>query len=82
MVIALCGGLGDTDPVARDELTEVLGCEPLDAAVDAAGMFEVPQPLVPTGAGLWVRSGTDTAKVSGWRASLPDRVDSGDIPSQ
>ncbi len=82
MVLALCGGLADSDSVARTDLGEVLGCEPLEAAALAGALLREPHPLVATGAGLWVRSHLETARVSRWRAGLPEQVDTGEIPSQ
>lgn len=81
MVLAACGGLADTDPVARSDLGEVLGCDPLDAAAFTDTLLREPHPLVATGLGLWVRAHLETARVSKWRAGLPERVDTGDIPS-
>lgn len=82
MVLALCGGLAETDPLARRELGEVLGGDPVDAGAFAGRLLSQPHPLVASGAGLWVRADRDNAKVRQWRAGLPEQVDTGDLPSQ
>ena len=82
MVVALCGGLAESDPVAGSELAEVLGADPLAAAGFAEALLARPQPLVSAGAGLWVRPHRETARLSKWRERLPDEVDTGDIPSE
>ena len=82
LVVALCGGLATGDPAAGRELGEALQSDPSDAAAFATALLRAPHPLVGVGAGLWVRSAADTARVAEWRAGLPEQVDTGDIPSQ
>jgi hypothetical protein len=82
MVLAVSGGLAETDAAARSQLGEVLGCDPVDAAAFAGTLLSRPHALVAAGAGLWVRAGVETARVKQWRAGLPEQVDTGDIPSQ
>ncbi|MGH7705057.1 MAG: hypothetical protein ACRENY_04240 [Candidatus Dormibacteria bacterium] len=82
MVVAMCGGLGATDAVARSDLAGVLGADPMAAADFAATLLARPHPLVAAAAGLWVRARFDTAGVRQWSARLPEQVDTGDIPSQ
>jgi hypothetical protein len=82
LVLALCGGLAETDTLARNELAEVLGADPLEAASFAGTLLGRSHPLVAAGAGLWVRSHLDTARVRKWRSGLPEQVDTGDIPTQ
>lgn len=82
MVVALCGGLAEADPVASMELGEALGCDPSEAAAFAGTLLSQPHPLVAAGAGLWVRPRVDTPRAARWRAGLPVQVVTGDIPSQ
>ncbi len=81
MVVALCAAVSG-DEQARGELAEVLGADPVSAAVFAAGLLADPHPLVAAGAGVWVRPARETARIKQWRAGLPAVVDTGDIPAQ
>ncbi|MBO0729352.1 MAG: hypothetical protein J2P57_08845 [Acidimicrobiaceae bacterium] len=82
MVLAVCGGLAKEDAEARSQLAEALRSEPVDAASFTGLLLSQPHPLVAAGAGLWVRSDMDNARVRRWRAGLPEQVDTGAIPSQ
>ena len=81
MVVALCAPLAADEPT-RAELAAVLGADLAAAATFAAELLADPHPLVAMGAGLWVRSADETARVEQWKAALPAVVDTGGIPDQ
>lgn len=67
----------------REALTDVLGCDVDTAARIAAALLEHPHPLVASAAGVWTRPGVQLGPVfDHWRASLPGRVESGDLSGQ
>jgi hypothetical protein len=81
MLVALCATVAGDEQV-RGELAHVLGADPVQAAAFAARLLADPHPLVPAGAGAWVRPARETTRIKRWRAELPAVVDTGDIPSQ
>ncbi|HEX3491349.1 MAG TPA: serpin family protein [Streptosporangiaceae bacterium] len=67
----------------REALADVLGCDVDTAARIAAALLEHPHPLVASAAGVWTRPGIQLGPVfDDWRASLPGRVESGDLRDQ
>ena len=65
-----------------DELVEVLGVQPEDAAKFAAALLEHPHPLVGSGAAVWNRPSVNTPDLALWKANLPRIIETGDIPGQ
>ena len=63
----------------RRELVDVIGCEPEEAAAIAAGLLEVPHPLVAAAAAVWNVAGMGDER---WLSGLPASVERGPIPSQ
>jgi hypothetical protein len=80
IVVALCTPLADGD--ARSELADALGTDPEAAASFALTLLADPHPLVPAGAGLWIRPAVETTRIKQWRGKLAEVVDTGDIPTQ
>lgn len=81
LVVALCGPLA-RDQAIRDELADALGTDPDEAAKLAAELLADPHPVIGAAAGLWSRAGTETPPVRDWRSTLPDRIETGDLPDQ
>jgi hypothetical protein len=79
MLVALCSTLAGEDQL--NGLTAILGAEPGAAANFAAGLLSDPHPLVGAGAAAWVQEAVMTERVRQWRESLPQVVDTGDIPT-
>ncbi len=81
VMVALCAAVAG-DEQAQGELADVLGTDPVPAAVFAAGLLAGPHPLVAAGAGVWVRPTRETTRIRQWLTGLPAVVDTGDIPAQ
>ena len=81
MVVALCAPLA-TERGDREVLAGALGTDPDDAFDLAVDLLDHPHPLVPAAAALWLRAGTETRRLTSWRAALPAAVDTGDLPTQ
>jgi hypothetical protein len=79
MLVALSAPLADENQ--QEELAGTLGAEPAAAAHFAAGLLSDPHPLVAAGAAAWLRGAFTTERVRQWRDSLPEVVDTGDIPT-
>lgn len=80
LLIALCSRLAEGLP--RQQLADVLGVEPEQAANFATLLLGNPHPLVTSGAGIWNRPYVDTERLAAWRTSLHGVIESGDIPEQ
>jgi hypothetical protein len=80
LLLALCGPA--SSGTARDELTEVLGCDVAQAAGLAARMLSTPHPLVAAAAAFWRRGDVGTGALSRWLETLPGQVETGRLPSQ
>lgn len=65
----------------RDELADILGMAPDDAARIAAELLSRPHPLVVSAAAVWNSAALQGA-LADWLDSLPDGLDTGDIPTQ
>ncbi|MFD2767043.1 hypothetical protein [Micromonospora eburnea] len=78
LLLALAGpaATGDT----RTRLTEALGTDVDSAAVAAHALLAAPHPLVAAATALWERE--PFAGLAGWRATLPERTQTGPLPDQ
>ncbi len=77
LLLALCGSATRSDE--RRPLESVLGCDVDEAASVAAGLLEVPHPVVGAAAAVWNMEG---AGDPGRLAGLPASVERGSIPNQ
>lgn len=66
----------------RARLSEVLGIDADIAAELAAALLTNPHPIVASGAAAWWRPGAETQPLLDWLRFLPERVETGDVPSQ
>jgi hypothetical protein len=80
LIVALCSTLATGE--IRDELADLLGAEPSQAAAFASELLQRPHPLVAFGAAVWNRPGSDSTPLDGWKRRLPATVETGDIPAQ
>jgi Serpin (serine protease inhibitor) len=80
LVVALCSSLSSEDK--RAALGEVLGAAPQEARAAASDLISTPHPAVGAAAALWVRTTVSTKLASAWRESLPQALETGDLPSQ
>ena len=80
VLVALCSPLARGS--VRDELVEVLGVEPEQAATFAGLLLEHRHPLVGSGAAVWNRPSVDTWGLEAWKTTLPGIVETGDILGQ
>jgi len=80
LVLALAGEA--TSGEARTDLEGALGCDVATAAAAATALLTRPHPLVGAAAAFWVRPYAVTDALRHWRDSLPEQVETGDIPSQ
>jgi hypothetical protein len=67
----------------RESLTDVLGCDPADAARAAAGMLTDPHPVVASAAAVWTSPAVPLPETFlRWREALPAVVTTGSLPGQ
>ncbi|SCF04791.1 Serpin (serine protease inhibitor) [Micromonospora viridifaciens] len=78
LLLALTGPAATDD--ARTRLEESLGTDVDDAAEAAHALLAAPHPLVAAATALWER--TPFAELAGWRATLPERTQTGPLPDQ
>jgi len=64
----------------RAALEEALGTDVDRAAAAARALLAAPHPLVAAATALWER--TPSAGLAGWRATLPERTQTGPLPDQ
>ncbi|MEU3456518.1 hypothetical protein ABZ671_23395 [Micromonospora sp. NPDC006766] len=78
LLLALTGpaATGDT----RTSLAEALGTDVGSAAAAAHALLAAPHPLVAAATALWER--TPFEELAGWRATLPERTQTGPLPDQ
>ncbi|MBG0567592.1 hypothetical protein [Actinoplanes aureus] len=68
---------------AGDELAEVLGVRPAEAASVASALLTKPHPLVAAATAVWHAEGrVDPRRLEGWRAGLPAATEVGPLPDQ
>jgi hypothetical protein len=81
LVLALCAALADTEQ-EREELRQLLGTEPQEAADFASDLLTQTHPLVGAGAAVWYPSRLETAQIKAWSAELPSSMETGELPTQ
>ncbi|WP_328459707.1 serpin family protein [Actinoplanes sp. NBC_00393] len=68
---------------AGEELGEVLGMAPADAAPVAAALLDKPHPLVAAASAVWYAQGrVDPHRLDAWRGTLPAATTFGPLPDQ
>lgn len=80
LLLAACATAATAED--RRELEDALGCSSLQAADLLVRFLEDPPPALRSGLALWVRNADATPALAQWSATLPTRVERGDIPSQ
>lgn len=81
LLLALAGPAASG--ASRAALSDVLGCDVDTASRLAAGLLAAPHPLVASAAAVWTAPGAPlTRAFYDWRAALPGRVETGNLPDQ
>ncbi len=80
LLLAACAAGADGEN--RHELEEALGCSAEEAGELLAAFMVAPPQALNAGIAAWVQPADATAAFNEWVRSLPERVESGSVPSQ